>query len=160
MAQLAFRYNVPAYAAANLGPYMEAAHEITEKLRRDLPVQGGNIHFLDLTKSDHVLVTNTALDVVNPTNASTYLHRVSQAGSTAGSTAVTGAVATSVILAVFSSNDTTHTVTDQTSEWVTVGHPPTAGHFDNTGGTNNTGAHLIFVFYNPPQTDAAVGSVT
>jgi hypothetical protein len=154
MSQVAFRYSVPAWSAADLVSNAVKAKRFAKELQHDLPF--GTVSFLDATTSDTTLVVATTKDVRNPTNASGYLKRTSAAGGAAGSTAVTGAVASSVILAVLASNDTTHAVTDVTAEWVLVAHPPTAGHFDNTGGSDNTGSHVIFVFYNPPQTEAAV----
>ncbi len=106
------------------------------------------VRFLSNVKSNNPLHIDTTLDVVDPISTSGYIKLVSQAGAAAGSTAVTGAVATSVLLAVFASNDTTHAVTNVTAEW--VANPATAGHFDNTGGADNTGSHVLFVFYNPP----------
>lgn len=156
MSQLAFRFRVPKYAAASLGAYAAAGEEFAQKLRRDLPISDG-IAFLDVTSSDKALQVDVSTDVKNILNSSTYLHRVSQAGGAAGVTTVSGALATSVILAVFASNDTTHAVTDVTAEWVLPNHPPGAGTFDNTGGSNNTGSHVIFVFYNPPQNETQIG---
>ena len=159
MSQLAFVVNAPNYPAAKIGAFLRAGEELAQRVARELPISDGVAasKFLSLATSDHALVVKTALDVVNPISTYNSLHRVSQAGGAAGSTAVTGAIATSVILAVFASNDTTQVVTDVTSEWVLVSHPPTAGHFNNTGGSNNTGSHVLFVFYNPPQTDVQVG---
>ena len=158
MSQIAFRYSVPASVAADLVTNAAKAQAFAKELRHDLPVS--RVEFLDATKSDSVLVVHTDKDVVNIKDSSGYLHRVHQAGGAAGSTAVTGAVATSVILAVFSATQAAGVLADVTAEWVLAGHPPTAGHFDNTGGTSNTTNNMVFVFYNPPQTEAAVGTTT
>jgi hypothetical protein len=154
MAQLAFRFKVPAYGNAALGTYIQAAEELAQKLRRDFPVSDG-IAFLDLTTSDSILVTKTDKSVVDITSTNSSLHRVTQAGAAAGSVAVTGALATSVLLAAWSAANATGVQTDRTTEF--VANPATAGHFDNTSGTDLSTTHVTFVFYNPPQTEAQVG---
>ncbi len=147
MAQIGFIVSVPHYVAADLGTYNKVGEELARLIAADLPISDG-VRFLSNVKSNNPLHIDTTLDVVDPISTSGYIKLVSQAGAAAGSTAVTGAVATSVLLAVFASNDTTHAVTNVTAEW--VANPATAGHFDNTGGADNTGSHVLFVFYNPP----------
>jgi hypothetical protein len=148
MSQVAFIIDVPSLPAAALGDFPNVGEQLRQLVSKDFP--SDNCRFVSSTTSDTKLTVGKITDVVNPTNANVQLHRVNQAGGAAGSTAVTGAVATSVILAVFSAAQANGALADVTAEWVLVAHPPTAGHFNNTGGTNNTTNNMVFVFYNPP----------
>jgi hypothetical protein len=150
MAEIAFRYRVRRYKAADIGTMIDAANEVAQRIRRDLPM--ADVQFLDLTKSDNVLVMATAADVRNPAAATknadgtSIWRRLSGAGGAAGNHTVTGVATTDTLIAVLHSNDTTHAVTDLTSEY-TISATNT---INNTSGTTSVGSTLIVVTLIPP----------
>lgn len=151
MAQVAFVISIPKYPAAALGDFVAQGYQLAQLINKDVPAD--SVALLTVTKSDKNLVPDvfaniTAAPPSNPLGSRSgkiTTTRQSLAGGAAGAHTLGTAVATTdEVVAVFHSDDTTHVVTDKTSEYTITGTTT----IDNTGGTSSVGGHIIVVTRN------------
>lgn len=148
MAEVAFVVSVPFQAAAALGDFFAIGTELAQRISRDVPTDG--VVLKNVTKSDKVLVPDVFAALsgavnTNPITARTGLKTTTKqtlAGAAAGDHTLGTAVAlTDELVAVVSLDDTTHAMTDITSECTITGTTTV----NNTGGTSTVGGHLVVV---------------
>lgn len=142
--QVAIVLSVPDLVKADAGTFLHTAEAAVEAARHDLDRK---VRLVSIVKSDKNLVPVEFTDVAATQNhtstrsANVTTSRVGIAGAGAGNHTVTGIKTTDTLVAVLHSDDTSHAVTDKTSEYTISA----ADTINNTSGTDSTGSHVIVV---------------